>query len=92
MFMSMPIEKLYGNLYMDYEGILTNFGLKEASTYTQFVESLKSYRLNSKNYMIMFQSKAKVMIGILHSLFENLEKKIAMAYGFYELQVNFLLR
>ena len=88
MFVSIPIEKLYGNLYMDYEGILLNFGLNEASTFNEFLASMKSYRLNSKNYATMFLTKAKVMVAILHSAFDNLERCITSAHSFYEKQVN----
>lgn len=88
MFAALPVEKLYGNLYMDYEGMLMNFGLKEASSFNEFLDSLKSYRLNSKNYAGMFQTKAKVMIAILHSLFDNIDKKKAKVYEFYEEQVS----
>lgn len=73
---------------MDYEGILLNFGLNEASTFNEFLASMRSYRLNSKNYANMFLTKAKVMVTVLHSAFDNLERCINTAHLFYELQVN----
>lgn len=86
-FASVGVEKLYGNLFMDYEGILFNFGFKDASTFDDFIGSLKSYRLNSKNYANMFLTKARVLIDILHSLLSNLDKSMQTAFTYYEQQV-----
>lgn len=83
-FFAMPVDKLYGNLFMDYEGISFSLGLKDSATYNEFITSLKSYRLNSKNYALMFITKAKVMVDILHNIASKFETKLINTYKHYD--------
>lgn len=88
-FFAIPVEKLYGNLFMDYEGLSFSLDLKDSATYSEFISSLKSYRLNSKNYAQMFVTKARVMVSILHCIVTRFEEKLFHTYKFYEHQVQF---
>ena len=86
-FVAVPIQKLYGNLYMDYEGLLLNHGFKDVTNTEKFLHSLRRYRNNSKNYATMFQTKGKVMVDILSNLIPKFVDAIQQSYNFYELQV-----
>ena len=85
-FVAVPVQKLHGNLYMEYEGKLLNLGIKDVNN-SEFLHSLKRYRINSKNYANMFQIKGKVMVDILSSLIPKFEACIQQSYNFYEHQV-----
>lgn len=45
--------------------------------------SLKRYRLWTKNYAIMFQTRAKVLVDLLHQLCANFEDRLKNTYDFF---------
>lgn len=85
-FVSVPVQKLFGNIYMEYEGRLLNVGIKD-SKYNDFLTALKRYRNNSKNYANIFLTKGKVMVDILNNLIPKYELVIQQSFSFYETQV-----
>ena len=85
-FVAVPIQKLYGNLFMEYEGKLLNKGFKEGN-FNESLQSLRKYRINSKNYANMFLIKGKVMVDILGSLLPKFESTIQQSFSYYEIQV-----
>lgn len=83
---AIPIEKLYGNLFVESEGHVISTAFKDGMSFQTYMNALKSYRLNSKNHANMFLTKGRVLNNILFGLLTELEKKLVPTFRFYENQ------
>ena len=82
---AVPVQKMYGNLFMEYEGRLLNLGYKDSSN-IGFQQLLRKYKINCKNYANMFQTKGKVMVDILSQIIPKLDIAIQQSSLYYEYQ------
>ena len=98
--MSLPvhIDELYGNIFVnksDRNVMQLNPELekgKNPASFNDFLEYLKLYRLDSKNYCMTLMTKIKVMTGIMINLLKSIDNNLEFISKKYEIKAKKILQ